>query len=82
MFNASIKSTSTAKCDIKQKLQQTIRKMNPAGRSTWSSSAIKTTRAYKLLGGTNVVTVGSHTGRIKAAGNDIYGRYNSAARFV
>mmetsp|Transcript_8770 Transcript_8770/g.16930 ORF Transcript_8770/g.16930 Transcript_8770/m.16930 type:complete len:139 (-) Transcript_8770:649-1065(-) len=65
----------TTNDDIKQKLQQTIRKISPVSRSTWSSSAIPTPRDYKP-GGTGVVTVGSHSGRVKSSGNDIYGRWS------
>ena len=65
----------TTKSNINQKLQHTIRKMSPASRSSWSSSVIPTPRDYKP-GGTGVVTVGRHSGRVKSSGNNIYGRWS------
>ena len=65
----------TTKPEIREKLEQTTRKMDQNSRSTWGSSKILSANDYKP-DGTGIVTFGSIAGNIKQSGNDKLGRWS------
>ena len=64
----------TTKPEIREKLEQASRKMDPNSRSIWGSSEIPSANDYKP-GGTGIVTFGAITGNVKQSGNDKMGQW-------
>ena len=59
----------TTKPEIREKMEQATRRMDPNSRSIWRSSKIPSANNYKP-GGTGIVTFGAISGNVKQSGND------------
>ena len=65
----------TTKPEIREKLEQVTRKIDPNARSIWGSSKIPSENDYKL-GGTGIASFGAIAGNIKQSGNNEMGRWS------